>query len=139
MVTLIQIYFSFHYYSTDIYRPQIILLCCLSATHTHKLNTHKRTSDSFTNVHMYINPFTTVYMPIQIDYSWELECTPMQYHIHYTFKYLLSTTFSIRKAWPHCSTNVIYINSFTTRIVVYILNICQSLPYVYMYMYMYVY
>ena len=62
------------------------LVYCLSATHTCKLNRHKTTPDSSTNVHMYINPFATEYMPILTSHNWELECIPIVQH-RYTSKY----------------------------------------------------
>ena len=84
MVTLIhkiEINFNFNPFTTTV--PIYIgfrhtLLYCLSATHTCKLNTHKRTPNSFTNVHMYINPFTTEYMPVKLSHSWELEYIPTE-------------------------------------------------------------
>ena len=87
MVTLIhkiEINFNFNPFTTTVLMYiglRHTLVYCLSVTHTCKFNTHKRTPHSSTNVHMYINPFTTEYMPIHVGHSWELKCISIECHI----------------------------------------------------------
>ena len=114
---------NFNPFTTTV--PMYISLSISILSQCNPLMTLKRTPDSSTNVHMYINPFTTEYIPVYINHSWELECIS----IECTQVHLLVLSIPNFTLIKHEQTvlQIFLINPFTTRILA-ILYIIMSIP-----------